>query len=171
MPDLTAKEHAFINSYLAQGPNVVGSKAAIEAGYSESGASVTANRLLKRAHVAAEIARRRAPIEKKSQLTAEKLYAALSNLVDLDPAACYDESGKLLPINKMPLEVRKALTGIDGEKLKFSSRLGAIELSAKLLGLVKEQQVQQQAVQITIAAPPALPDVSVSSSKLLPEWE
>ena len=91
--------------------------------------------------------------------------------MSFDVASCYDESGKLLPVNKMPVEMRNAIAGIDGEKLRFSSRLGAIELAAKLLGMIKDQQVQQQAVQITIAAPTERPSVIVDGIKLLPEWD
>jgi hypothetical protein len=51
---------------------------------------------------------------------------------------------------------------------RISSKLGSLELTAaKVLGLVKEQQ----AVQITIAAPPQLPDVNVERRQLVPEWE
>ena len=175
MPQLTAKEHAFVNSYIAQGVNVVGSKAAIDAGYAEKSAAVTSSKLLKKTHIAAEISRRRQVSEKKSALTAEKIFDALNNLVDFDIAQCYDDAGNLLAINKMPLEARKALTSIDlskpGGHIKSTSRLGAIELAAKLLGMVKEQQTQQQAVQIIISAPAVQVESRQESAKLLPEWE
>jgi hypothetical protein len=169
MADLTNKEHLFVTEYLKHG---VGSKAVIAAGYSQSGASVTANRLLKRASVAAAIARHRRPIEKKSELTAGKILEALNGLVDMDPAMLFDENNKLRPINEIPLEARKALTGIDMDKgsVKFASRLGAIELSAKLLGMIREQQTQQTSVQIIVAAHPEIPVVTLDGAKLTPEW-
>jgi hypothetical protein len=123
--------------------------------------------------VAAEIARLTGRNEKKSALTAEKVIEKLNSLVDFDPGQCFDSDGKLLPINKMPLEARQALSAIDMDKgsIKFTQRLGSLELAAKLLGMVKEQQVQQQAVQITIAAPPAVPEVAPSKGQLVPEWD
>jgi phage terminase small subunit len=172
MRDCDPKELKFIDGYLEHG---VGSKAVIDAGYSATGASVTANRLLKRPHIAAKIARRRQVTEKKSALSAEKIFDALNNLVDFDIGQCFGADGKLLPIKEIPLEARKALSAIDlskpGGSIKASSRLGAIELSAKLLGMVKQEQVQQQAVQIIIAPPPSLPEVTVEHRQLKPEWE
>jgi phage terminase small subunit len=165
---LTELQRKFCEEYVRTGN---ATSAAKSAGYSVKTANEQGTQLLRKPLVAAEIARLTGRNEKKSALTAEKILEALNNLVDLDPASCYDENGKLLPINKMPLEARKALTGIDGEKLKFSSRLGAIELSAKLLGMVREQQTQQQAVQIVIAAPAAAPVERVDVAKLRPEWE
>lgn len=169
---LSDQQRTFCIEYVKTGNATTAAKSA---GYSDKTAHVQGCQLLKRDLIAAEIARLTGRTEKKSELTAEKIMQALNNLVDFDIAQCYDDAGILLPIKQIPLEARKALTGIDlskpGGHIKSSSRLGAIELSAKLLGMVKEQQTQQQAVQIVIAAPPQLPDVSVSSSKLLPEWE
>lgn len=163
----TAMQLAFIEAMVLDDNKT---KAALSAGYAESSASVRGFELSKDPVIAAEIERRRAENSKKSQLSAEKLYEALSQLVGFDPGEAYDSDGKLLAINKMPIAVRKALAGTDGEKLRFSSRLGAIELSAKLLGMLKEQQTQQTAVQITIAAPPELPKADPNRPQLLPEW-
>jgi len=178
MPDLTVKEHAFVNEYLKHG---VGNKAVIDAGYSASGASVTANRLLKRAHVAAEIALRRLPIEKKSAMTAERVIRELSNIAFFDPASMYDATGKLLSIKEMPEETRRAIAGVEEhlslkgdttKKLRISSKLGSLELAAKLLGMIKDQQDQKVAVQIIIGQPPVLPELEpgAESPQLLPSW-
>jgi phage terminase small subunit len=170
--DLNAKQLAFVLAFMELNE---ATSAAKQAGYSAKSAQVIGCQLLKHPKIAAEIARRRKPIEKKSALSAEKIFDALNNLVDFDIAQCYDEAGNLLAVNKMPLEARKALTSIDlskpGGHIKSTSRLGAIELAAKLLGMVREQQSQQQAVQIIIAAPAAQLEVSVERKQLLPEWE
>ena len=55
--------------------------------------------------------------------------------------------------------------------LSASIRALEEELSAKLLGMVKEQQTQQQAVQIIISAPADRPVVDVERKQLLPEWD
>lgn len=166
--DLTNKQLAFCHEYMKDRN---ATKAAERAGYSAATAESQGCRLLKHSLVAPKIASMSSRIEKKSELSAAKVMDALSNLVDFDPAQLYGEDGKLLPINKMPLEARKVIAGIDGDKLRFTSRLGAIELAAKVLQLVKQEQVQQQAVQIIIAAPAAPLVERVENSKLLPEWE
>jgi len=166
---LTERNKRFVNEFLANKGDAT--SAAISAGYSAKTAASIGCQLLKHPKVAAELARRRAPLEKKAQLTAEKIYEALSNLLDFDPAELVDDNGKWLKLKDMPLEARKAIAGIDGDKLRFVSRLGVIELSAKLLGMVKQEQTQQQAVQIIIAAPPEVTASPTPSGKLLPRWE
>jgi phage terminase small subunit len=167
---LNERQKTFAIEYVKQAN---ATSAAISAGYSAKTAHQIGHQLLKHTGVAAEIARLTTRSEKKSALTAEKVVDALNNLVDFDPGQCFDEHGKLLPINKMSLEARKALSAIDMDKgnVKFTSRLGSLELAAKLLGMVREQQTQQQAVQIIIAQPSVQLEVKQDSAKLLPEWE
>jgi phage terminase small subunit len=165
---LNERQRAFALEYVKTGDATNSAKSS---GYSVKTAAQIGCTLLKHTEVAAEIARLTTRIEKKSALSADKILDALSNLVDFDPAQLFGDDGKLLPINKMPLEARKAIAGIDGEKLRFSSRLGAIELSAKILQLVKQEQTQQTAVQIVISAPPELPKVAPNVGQLLPEWD
>lgn len=170
--DLTNKQLAFCHAYIKDRN---ATNAAKSAGYSAKSAESLGCNLLKHPKVAAKIASLSRPIEKKSQLTAERVVAELSNLAFLDPASMFDESGNLLSINEMPEATRRAIAGIEigekGTKLKLSSKLGSLELAAKLLGMVKEQQTQQQAVQIIISAPAAQPQVTQSHAKLLPEWD
>lgn len=169
---LSPRQLAFIDSYLETSD---GTKAAKSAGYSNKTAHVQASQLLRHPSIAAEIARRRRPIEKKSQLTAERVIQELSNLAFFDPASMYDEDGKLLKVKDMPEATRRAIAGIEedlvkGTKLRISSKLGSLELAAKILQLVKQEQTQQTAVQITIAAPPELPKPDPNRPQLLPEW-
>jgi phage terminase small subunit len=174
MSELTVLQSKFINQYLMHG---IGSKAVIEAGGSPNGASVTANRFLKNPKIAAEIARRRAKIQEKSELSEKKLKDALNELVDFDPADMYDEKGDLLPIAKMPAHTRKAIAGFEesvgkmggkDRKFKLSSRLQAIEMGLKLLGLLKNEPQQQQAVQIVISAPPNYQPAP--PTPIFPDW-
>lgn len=174
--DLNPKQLAFIDEILKQGPSINATKAAESAGYSKRSAHAIGCTLLKHPKVAAEIARRRAPIAKKSALTAERVIQELSNIVFFDPASMYDESGKLLNVKDMPEETRRAIAGVEhhlekGTKLRISSKLGSLELAAKILQLVKQEQTQQQAVQIVISAPAAPVVERVDNAKLLPEWD
>ena len=174
---LTERHKLFIEAYLKD-PNAT--SAAKQAGYAESSAHIRGCELLKHSLVAAEIARRRAPIAKKSELTAERVMQELSNIAFFDPASMYDESGNLLSINEMPEETRRAIAGIEQtvgpkgdktSKLRLSSKLGSLELAAKILQMVKQEQTQQTAVQIVISSPPELPKAAPNAGQLLPEWE
>lgn len=174
--DLNAKQLAFIREYLECNE---ATKAAKSAGYSAKSAQVIGCQLLKHPKVAAEISRRRLPIQKKSALTAERVVQELSNIAFFDPATMYDGNGNLLNVKDMPEETRRAIAGVEhhlekGTKLRLSSKLGSLELAAKLLGMVKEQQTQQQAVQIIIAAPPSqaqsIPG-DVTIAKITPVWD
>ena len=165
---LSEMQRKFCENYVRTGN---ATSAAKSAGYSDKTANEQGSQLLRKPLVAAEIARLTGRNEKKSALSAEKVIDRLNNLVDFDIAQLYGEDGKLLPINKMPLEARKAIASIDGEKIRFVSTLGSLELSAKLLGMVREQQTQQQAVQIIIAAPAAQPEVSAERPRITPVWE
>jgi len=83
---MTKREAVFVDQYLVLGMN--GTKAAIAAGYSEKRAVVTASELLKRPHVATEIARRGAAEARKAGLTAERVVAQMARrLGDLDASA------------------------------------------------------------------------------------
>lgn len=176
--DLNGRQVAFIAEYLKCNE---ATKAAKLAGYSAKSAQVIGCQLLKHPKVAAEIARRRSPIQKKNELTAERVMQELSNLAFLDPASMFDASGNMLSINEMPEATRRAIAGIEHDtlkngtgkttKLKISSKLGALELSAKILQLVKQEQNTQAAVQIIIGTPPELPAVTLEQRQLLPEWE
>lgn len=160
------------------------SEAARAAGYSPKSASVQGYRLSQKPIIAAAIAAHDAQSLKNSEkpgeqyaraeLTEKKLKDALNELVDFDPADMYGADGELLPIHKMPAATRKAIAGfeqsIGTSKFRLSSRLQAIELGSKLLGLLKNEPQQNQAVQIVISAPPPRHEPE-DNSKLKPEWD
>jgi hypothetical protein len=164
-------------------------QAALDAGYAKSSASVQGYKLSQNPIIAAAIAAHDAQAKKNSEtagqsyaraeLTEAKLKAALNELVDFDPAEMYGEDGELLEIPKMPVHTRKAIAGFEeslgklggkDRKFRLSSRLQAIELASKFLGLLKSEP-QQQAVQIIIAAPPEVAPTPTPNGKLLPRWE
>lgn len=165
---LTERQKRFVDAFMH---DANATSAAKSAGYSDASAHVRGHELRKHPIVAAEIARRGDQKRKKFELNAESVIETLSGLVSFDIASLYDKSGKLLNVHEMPIEARNAIASIDGDKVKLISRLGSLELSSKLLGMVKEQQTQQQAVQIIISAPTTQLDVAVERKQLLPEWE
>lgn len=74
---LTAKQSRFVEAYLLE-PN--GTKAALAAGYSQSGAAVEASRLLSHPKVVAELERRRSHLSVKSGVTPERVMAELAKI-------------------------------------------------------------------------------------------
>lgn len=164
---LTERQKRFVDAFMH---DANATSAAKSAGYSDASAHVRGHELRKHPIVAAEIARRGDQKRKKFELNAESVIETLSGLVSFDIASLYDKSGKLLNIHEMPIEARNAIASIDGDKVKLISRLGSVELAAKILQLVKQEQTQQTAVQITIAAPPELPKPDPNRPQLLPEW-
>jgi phage terminase small subunit len=170
---LKPKHASFLKAYISNGHN--SAAAARSAGYSERSAPQTGSALLKHPDIAAELARLQSKTEKKLELTANRLMEELSHLAYLDPADLYDPvTGKLLAVKDMPEGARRAIAGIEENekftKVRLASKLGSIELAAKLLGILRQDPQSQQAVQIIIAAPPAIPE-RTETSQLRPEWE
>lgn len=165
---LTKKQQKFKEALL-KGMNQT--EAAITAGYAPESAHVAGHKLAKNPLIAGAMTRRDALVEKKSALDAEKVLAAANNLMDFDPAELFDDNGKLLRIKEMPLEARRAIQSIDYEKqtIKFVPRLGALELSAKLIGMLRNEPQQQTAIQIIVS--PTMRDPEPESAPIVPVWE
>jgi phage terminase small subunit len=175
----------FVAEYLKD-PNNNATSAARAAGFSEKSAATQGSRLLKRLDIQGAIAQARASKSKKvenqvakAELTAARIFEELTNLVTFDPAKMYDENGKMLHVKDMDEATRKAIAGIEesvgklgdkNTKLRLSSRLGSIELASKLLGILRQEPQNQQAVQIIISAPPELPPAPAERAQLKPEW-
>jgi phage terminase small subunit len=173
MAELTVLQSKFIANYMRHG---VGSRAVIEAGGSPNGASVAANRLLKNPKVAAEIARRRQVSENRTQLNADMVMNELKNLVVSNVQDLFDDQGNLKPIHELPADVAKTISSLEMgdkgpgiKKLKQHSKLGAIELASKLLGMLKNQEAAQASVTILLGPAPELP-APIEHAQLKPEW-
>lgn len=74
---LTAKQSRFVEAYLLDSN---GTKAALAAGYSRTGAAVEASRLLSNPKVIAELDRRRSVLSVKSGVTPERIMAELAKI-------------------------------------------------------------------------------------------
>ncbi len=110
---LTAKQQKFIDNYLQSGN---GTQAAIQAGYSENGARVTANRLLTNDNIATIIKERQQQASKKADFTLENWIKKVKELADdgerdSDRLKALDMLGKHLGAydsdNKLKLDVDK----------------------------------------------------------------
>lgn len=101
-----------------------GQAAAIRAGFSAKTAGVKAAQLLKLPHVQAEIQRITDRHAGKLGVKLERVLQELALIAFVDPGDFYGPKGELLPINKMPEHVRRALHGFDVEVLV--SRLATV---------------------------------------------
>lgn len=156
----------------------------IKAGYSVKGAGQSAAKLLKRVDVVAALALLKAQTEKKLLLDGEKFMNQLSAIGQFDPGEMFDaETGNVLHIKDMPAHVRAAISAVEFDKgtvskVKTSSKLQALELYAKVTGMVKPPENDNK-VQVIILPPPvgALvgqpdPQLPAPPATLLlkPEW-
>lgn len=111
---LNARRAKFVDLYLKSGN---ATEAARGAGYSEKTAYAQGSRLLKEPEVAAEIAERTKDAAKAAGLEVVDIFRHLKAIATVDIAQAFDADGELLPINKMPEDVRRAIAGFDVEEL------------------------------------------------------
>lgn len=149
---LTPKQELFVREYLI---DKNGTQAAIRAGYSEKCAGQQAFENLSKPEIVAAIDRAIAAQYKRLDITADRILAEYMLIATVDIADAYDESGNLLPIRKMPEQIRRAIAAVevdelfDGygddrtqigvtKKLKLIDKKGALDALAKNLGLLKD---------------------------------
>ncbi len=142
---LNAQQRLFVAAYLSNGFNA--KAACIEAGYSSRSAYSMGPRLLTNPLVKAELDSKMAGTLASLGVTAERTLLELQRVAHADLGEAFDANGKLLPLAKMPADVRKALSGIDTEdtkdgavlKVKLHDKLKALELLGKYQKLFVEQ--------------------------------
>lgn len=152
---LTPRQKLFCLAYLANGCN--GAQAALEAGYSQRCAKQQATENLTKASVKAYLEPLLAKRVAKLELKAEKLDEELARCAHLDPAALFDEQGRLVrDLSKLPADVRRAVRSVkvkeifegrgeerehvgDLVEVKFEPKVEAIGLAYRRLGLLKEK--------------------------------
>lgn len=168
---LTPKQSKFIVEYLV---DLNASAAARRAGYASKSADVEGARLLVNAGIKAEIdaaLKRRA---ERVEVKADDILRELLRLAMVDLGGAYDELGNLKPVHEMPLDVRRAISGIKvfeeyvghgqdrvkvGEvrEVKFWDKKGALELLGKHLALWVERVDHNHTGTINVVDPYALP--------------
>jgi len=160
---MTAKQRFFALEYLV---DLNATQAAIRAGYSAHTAESQGSRLLSNVRVKAfldEHLNRRAS---KLGLTVERLEEELTRVAFFDPRKAYDANGNLLRVSEMPEDVARAIQGFEEEalfdsvvvgegprggekkerlqvgvtrKVKFPSKVEALQLGMKRLGMLTEK--------------------------------
>lgn len=150
---LSLIQREFVRQYLLHRN---GTKAAIEAGYAESGAGVQASRLLKNANILAAIKKGEERVQKKFELKQEDLINQLYRMAFFDPMSVleFDKKGRLVFKKDIPKEYLSGSSftiypeyqnkqdqkdGVIRAKLTImsSDRRGAIELLGKQMNMWK----------------------------------
>ncbi|HLN78428.1 MAG TPA: terminase small subunit [Nocardioidaceae bacterium] len=167
---LTPRQASFVAAYLENRGNAT--QAAIAAGYAPASAYVQGSRLLRHPDVAAALSLARESAADRIEATAERIVLELARIAFLDPGAMFDEAGELLPLHRMPADVRRAVASFDLEqrtddlgrttttrKVRTTSKVDALRLLAQIRGLLVErvQHEGPQTVQVVIGVAPARP--------------
>ncbi len=139
--DLSPKERRFVSEYLKDQNATAAAK---RAGYSTKTAQPQGSRLLSKVMVRSAVDAALKRIEAKSELTTELVRAKVLAMLTFDPRKAFNADGTMKDVSQMSDDVVVALAGIDlddsvGEvkKIKFTDRLRAAELAAKILGMLK----------------------------------
>lgn len=115
---MTERQKLFVTHYLSNGFN--GTQAAISAGYSEKGAAVQADRLLRNANIQQLINKQQTKTARKLEITRESLIAEILEIKE----RCLEESPK------------------EGKFAQYNNALKAIEQVTKMLGLNEPEKVE-----------------------------
>jgi len=138
-------------------------QAAIRAGYSAKTAGAAGYRLLRTAHICAEINRRSAEQSQRLRITADRVMQEYEALALLDPLDLFRPDGSMKPLAEIPEAARRAIGGLelrelasiespDGpisvtlRKVKLIDKKGALDSVAKILGMMRDK------VELTIKA-------------------
>lgn len=158
MATLPPKQAAFVRHVLA---GESAARAYVLAGYTKNkkAAATCGPRMARRAAVKAAIDAGQAKTAKRFELERDEMLRELHRIAVCDPGQAFDENGRLLPVHKMPDNVRRSLSGYDvdelwaevpsdGErpsraqvgdtkKLKFWGKVDALKLALTHLGELK----------------------------------
>ncbi|MCB1589660.1 MAG: terminase small subunit [Xanthomonadales bacterium] len=141
MSKLTPKQEQFIAEYLI---DLNASQAAIRAGYSAKGASVTGTRLLANTRIASAIAKRRAEFSKRLDINQERVLTEYARIAFADVRRLYRD-GNFIPVQQLDDDTAAAVVGIDVNvtaddcvvKVKMADKLRALDALSKHLGLFR----------------------------------
>ncbi|WP_163998666.1 terminase small subunit [Pyxidicoccus caerfyrddinensis] len=150
---LTPKQAAFVREYLVDSN---GKQAAIRAGYTELSAEVTASKLLRNPKVRESVEAGKAVVAERAEVEAVEVLRELKRIGFSDPGRVLDADGALLPLHKMPEDIRRAIASVEVEdlfagkgeervqvgtltKVKFWDKPKSLELLGKYLKLFTDK--------------------------------
>lgn len=142
---LSPKERRFVSEYL-QDQNAT--QSAKRAGYSAKTARQQGARLLSKVYIRDEVDAALKRIQDKSELTTQLVREKVLAMLTFDPRKAFETDGTMKNVSEMPPEIIDALAGLeiddahgDVKKIKFTDRLRAAELAAKILGMINRLEI------------------------------
>jgi phage terminase small subunit len=150
---LSPRQDKFAEMYALYG---IGVKAAIASNYSEKTARAQGSKLLTKSNILSAVEWYKAKLQRKLKVSQERVLREVARISFADPADLFDlETGELLPIPDMPVNIRRVIAGFDtattykgkGEdaypettkKVKMADKLAALGKLAKHLGLFPDR--------------------------------
>lgn len=115
---LTPLQDRFCHEYII---DYNGSEAAKRAGSKAKQTRTTACEWLTKPHIQERIEELRGNQSKRLNITADRILEELAKIAFMDIVGAFDEKGNLLPIHKMPEDVRRAIGGLDVSKLDLKA--------------------------------------------------
>lgn len=141
---LTQKQEAFCLAYIETGNASAAYRRAypVSKKWKDQAVHVNASKMLADAKVSLRISDLRAAVASETIVSEARVIEEAARIGLFDPGSLFDESGALLPIKKMPPEVRAAIASIEVDELKASdgtviSRVKKIKLWDKNSALEK----------------------------------
>lgn len=148
MAELTPRQALFVVEYLK---DFNGKQAAIRAGYSKTGAEVTASRLLRGGKVSQAVAAKVNRIANRLEISAERVLQERARLAFFDVRKLLDATGKPKAIQDLDDDTAAAIQGLDvanigsgevgvGEvlKIKLADKNASLTALEKHLGLYRD---------------------------------
>jgi len=151
LPGITPKQRRFVDEYLI---DLNATRAAVRAGYTSNNANVVGPRLLQHAGVAAEIAKARAQLAEKMEITRERVLKEVARLAFSDHRKLLNADGSPKLLHELDDDTAAAIAGIevtervlpggDGRtevvsKIKLWDKNAALDKLCKHLGLTAEK--------------------------------
>jgi phage terminase small subunit len=163
---LTEKQRLFVEEYLANDLNATKAyKNVYKAVKKDETAAVNASRLLRNANVQAYLKARQARLQKRLEITQERVLQELARISFFDPRNLFNDDGTPKEISDLDDDTAAALSGLDlqdvyegyGEERKFigytkkykvADKKGALDSLARHLGMFTDNMNIKGAVDI-----------------------
>ncbi|MDN5938133.1 MAG: terminase small subunit [Salinisphaera sp.] len=145
---LTRRQKLFVEEYLV---DANATQAAIRSGYSAKTAYSLAQTVLRKPHVAAEIAAAQKRRSERTQITADKVLTEMARVGLSDIRHAFDEDGKVKPIDEWSNAFAAAVSYVEfssadaGEihKIRLWDKTSALDKIAKHLGMFARDNEQR----------------------------
>jgi phage terminase small subunit len=140
---MTHRKALFAKHYALSGNATAAAK---EAGYSAKTAHTQGPRLLDDVEVTRLVVQERERHARALELNADEIREHVRAIATFDPSQLYDAKGRLIPLHRLPKQVRIAVesyqpSGKDGRArtVKPHSKTAGLRLAADILGMVRTQ--------------------------------